>query len=47
MGVCLRLVETIVSDRFFFTDLSLYVVKNGNTRQNLPSNGFPYSWQTQ
>ena len=26
---------------------SLYAVKNGNRRQNLPSNGLPYSWRTQ
>ena len=27
--------------------LSLYAVKNGNRRNNLPSNELPYSWQTQ
>ena len=27
--------------------LSLYAVKNGNRRKNLPGNGLPCSWRTQ
>ena len=37
----------IMSKRLYAIDLisSLYVLK-GDTRKNLPSNDFPYSWQT-
>jgi len=44
MAVCLCHVETIIRNRFFFVDLSLYMVKEGDT---LPSNRCLCLWQTQ
>ena len=42
----------ITSKRLYAIDFSslissLYAVKNGTRRQNVPSNGRPYSWRTQ
>jgi len=46
MGVCLRHVETILCDRFFLIDFAFVCSEERWYTNNLPSNRFPYSWQT-
>ena len=48
MGICLHHIEAIIRDlSSLIMILSLHVLKKGNGRKTLSSNGLPYSWQTQ
>ena len=38
-------VETVVCDRYFFMDLTLFVMMQKSRRNNLPSSPFFISWQ--
>ena len=46
MSICLRHVKAIVRNQIFFTNFAFVCSEESDKNASLPSNGFPYSWQT-